>query len=306
VGYSAKVRDPTPQLMENLPKANTEEAKRWRYFEGFRRDLVVQLFLQKGAFWEAIREARSRNGIEAITSVPPTDFNSYVQQHPHDVYAILERVIPRGLRDTFTIDWQGFIQACLLYDPPETKLTEFDRLWAEPLPQFLVPRGGSKRLQKVAAPPIKELRDPADVQRHLTAFYEGLIEALIEQYLVPLGLTREQVLEGAAAQRPELWEKLAQGERRNTRRPYIVVDEFTTLEDVRWAFSKITNAEGKRPLTGRPTRSSLVAVECAILHDRYRWTYAELAERHGWNSDPNLASKYIKRGRETLSEAGQK
>jgi hypothetical protein len=95
VGSSARVREPTPQLMGNVPKANTEEAKRWRYFEGFRRDPVVQLFLQKGAFWEAIREARSRNGIEAITSVPPSDFNSYVQQHPHDVHAILERVIPK-------------------------------------------------------------------------------------------------------------------------------------------------------------------------------------------------------------------
>jgi hypothetical protein len=44
------------------------------------------------------------------------------------------------------------------------------------------PPGGSKRLQKVAAAPIKEMRDPADVRRHLTAFYDGFIEALIEQY----------------------------------------------------------------------------------------------------------------------------
>jgi hypothetical protein len=289
--------------MGSVSEASAEQAKRWRYFEEFRRDLILQLFLRRGPYWEAVKEARRRNGITATISIPPSDFNSYVQQHPHDVIAILESVVPQDLRDTFTIDWQGFIQACLLYDPPETQLTEFDKLWTEPLPFFLIPRGGSKFLQDpMAAPPIKMMRDPAEVRRYLTAFYEGFVDALIEQYLVPLGLTKEQVLQSVAAQRPELWEELEERERRNTERPYIVTDEYTPPDDVRWAFSKIANSDGRRPVTGRPKRNSLVAVECAVLHDHHGWTYEQLADRYGWR-DPNLASKYVERGRTILCEA---
>jgi hypothetical protein len=294
--------------MGDAPKANAEKAKRWRHFEEFRRNLILELFLQRGPFWEAVREARRRNGITATISVPPPDFNLCVQQHPHDVLAILEKVIPTGLRETFTIDWQGFIQACLLHDPPDHKLTEFDRLWAEPLPSYLVPRGGSKHLQRLAAPPIREMRDPAEVRRYLTSFYEDVIDALIDTYLVPAGFSKEEVRRSLQAERPELWDKLEEEEEANTQKPYIVVDEFTTQEDVKWAFSKIHNSNGQRaksPGTGRPARDPLVAVECAILHDRYGWTYAQLAERYGWD-DPNVASKYIDRGRTITRHTGLK
>ena len=292
--------------MESVPEATAEQGSRWRYFGEFRRDLVLQLYLRKGSFWEAVKEARGRNGITATTNVPPSNFNSYVQQHPHDVAAILKRVVPEGLRHAIVMDWQGFIQACLLYDPPEMQLTEFDKLWTEPLPFFLIPRGGSKHLQEMAAPPIKIMRDPAEVREHLTTFYEGFVDALIEQYLVPLGYTKEQVHRSVVEQQPELWKNLEEGERGNKEKPYVVVDEYTPLADAKRAAAQIGASDGQRPVTGRPQRDPLVAVECAILHDHHAWKYEQLAERHGWKSDPNLASKYVEKGRKILSGGGQK
>ena len=55
------------------------------------------------------------------------------------------------------------------------------------------------------------------------------------------------------------------------------------------------------PKGGRPARDPLTAVECAFLHDRYGWTYEQLAERYGWQ-DSTLASKYLKDGRAILAD----
>src|SRR5918994_112374 len=195
----------------------------------------------------------------------------YYREVTRDLAAIVERFVPEGLRHTFAMDWQGFVQACLLYDPPEMQLTEFDKLWTEPLPFFLIPRGGSKHLQEMAAPPIKMMRDPAKVREQLTSFYEGFVNALMKQYLVPLGYTKEQVHRSIVEQQPELWEKLEEAERGNKEKPYVVVDEYTSLADVKRAATKIGASDGQRPVTGRPQRDPLKAVECAILHDHHEW-----------------------------------
>jgi hypothetical protein len=158
----------------------------------------------------------------------------------------------------------------------------------------------------MAAPPIKMMRDPAKVREQLTSFYEGFVNALMKQYLVPLGYTKEQVHRSIVEQQPELWEKLEEAERGNKEKPYVVVDEYTSLADVKRAATKIGASDGQRPVTGRPQRDPLKAVECAILHDHHEWKYEQLADRYGWERDPNLASKYVKTGRKILSGGGQK
>ena len=67
-----------------------------------------------------------------------------------------------------------------------------------------------------------------------------------------------------------------------------------------------------QPYNGTKTRrASLVAVQCAVLHDRHnlrepedrrrrRWNYTRLADRFGLSS-ARVASDYVALGREILS-----
>jgi hypothetical protein len=95
---------------------------------------------------------------------------------------------------------------------------------------------------------------------------------------------------------------------RYSKRYYIGVDDSTALEDVKSAFHMIREVQ---PSTGtKPSRDPLVAVQCAILHDRHnqqlkdkrqrRWTYAKLGEEFGLSS-ARVASDYVALGREILS-----
>jgi hypothetical protein len=69
-----------------------------------KRHLVFELFTQRGPFWEAIRDARARLGVEARTELPPPDlahaFLAAEEEWPEEAAEYRERLVedPRGAR----------------------------------------------------------------------------------------------------------------------------------------------------------------------------------------------------------------
>ncbi len=97
-------------------------------------------------------------------------------------------------------------------------------------------------------------------------------------------------------------------------RPYIAVEPQHTKKDIERAFSMIATTQPERRKRGRPPLDELIAVQCALLHDKYnerdpadkrfwRWTYKNLhKEFEGYGvGDERSAEEHVKRGRELLT-----
>ncbi len=294
----------------------------------FTGDLVLGLFARRGAFWNAVRDMRTRWGIEATRQVPPA-INPGSFHYPEfidpendehavgiaakwrgDLHFLQEKVVPEWhLKGIGSMQWRSFLSACVLYDPPVPGLPEFAALNDPtphkgiaffPNPQQLLGLKWSK-IPSMVAPPIKSLQDPEEVKRTEKWFYERLIQEIGERYLKPLGLDIQDMRRNVLKNTPGLWEEYHKRQQQNPPRECIIPDEFTTKEDVGHGFDIIAAMWQDRPSGHRFKRDPLIAVECAILHDRHEWTYEQLANRYGWQ-DSSRASKYIKDGRDILQE----
>jgi hypothetical protein len=314
---------------KNSAKLDSDALSR---LQRFKRQLVLELFMKQGPFWETIEELRKRWGIEAVTQVPSPDFNLPYScdyfQNPGDYWewdkcicSLLEDTVPERFYRYFGEDeWETFLSACVHYDPPETNLLAF-ATFEDPSPICVIPEDTHpgfdtaslsedydvESLPTMVAPPIQMLRDPRVSHDLEKTFWLYVIQELTKRYLKPLGLDDSDVAPMVGrilADAPkELYEYVVCGEKKREKlRPYIAVDEYTTEEDVRRAFRMIRATQGG-PSRSRHKRDPLISVECAILHDRHGWTYEQLAHRHDWK-DPSRAGKYIKVGRNVLTVVG--
>jgi len=299
-----------------------------------RRELVLQLYLRRGPLWEAVRDVRDRRNIVPKVQLPPSvrdrllpqdapDFDNraeyvkYTVGWEEEISAVRERVIPtqdwstRGSFDhELEASWSNFLSACTLYDPPEDRLIEFASYGGPEPTVFSGGRLPTERnlegLPEMIDPPIKTLADLVDVRNW---YWHRILNHIVERYLEPQGVDVDTLLETVMWEVPGLYEEHVEKYKEYSERFYIEVDEYTTWEDVESALQMIRSIE--RPKRRKPPRDSLIAVQCAILHDRYnqacsqdrryrRWTYAKLAEHFDDLIGPRAAEDYVKLGRKIL------
>jgi len=276
-----------------------------RKLVAIKQELVEQLWLQRGPFWEAVRDMRARCGIIAVTASPATigapgppecapkapeeggeeaEWDAFGERWSADLFSIRDRTVPRYFHEG--VDWWDFLNSCVLYDPPVPGLHEFARrggiMFSSGVPERPSERHG---LPRMARPPIKLLRDPEELEALEAWRWFRLMQELQERYLKPLGLNVWEMLDDIERNPPpglveEYFKRLDQLD--DGRRVYIEVDEQTTKEDIEKA-SQIARAWQKnRPPRSRPLRNRLTCIECAVLKDQHDWSNEQVAERFDW------------------------
>jgi len=199
---------------------------------------------------------------------------------------------------------------CVLYDPPETQLEEFaERIGG--LASNVAPSGDKQYW--MPAPPIVWLSDADHAESTMREFYEALLEALLEKYVHPQGISSEDALGSIHRERPELFVQLMRALVENKSRPYIDVKPYHQTSFSVSAFKVLSARHDTRPASGRPKRDELTAVQCAILYDQHNvtdptdkrrraWTHERLDEVFGLGSC-RVAQGYVERGRELLNQS---
>ncbi len=240
-----------------------------------------------------------------------------------DIRTLEGEVIPEDRRKR-GYWWPKFLTACVLYDPPDLQLLEFHR-YGDPKPEPLFPlepdlptfsfspekeaeRADRREIEfrqflnldprsrafrehwsriALSLPSVVELADPVEVEDVERWFRDKILHEIMERYIKPQGLDTKKVLDDAM-DATGLQDEYLNRKNQVSRSYYIVVDEFTSEEDVASARRAI-RATQSRNRGGRPRRDPLIAITCALLHDRYneadptdkrvkRWSYQRLYE----------------------------
>ncbi len=268
----------------------------------FKNALVVQLWVKDGAFWESIRNTRNRWKITARYQLPPSgpgiggliaperapdgelEGLELLDQWLESLKSIEDQFIPARLKDA--AEWDAFISACVLCDPPEEELIKFAE-HGDPCDPFMISARTENRendkLPLQAAAPVRWLCEESELENVCFSLFNRLLEELGERHLIPLGLDVEALVENvfdSTDLRTEFQEK----KKALKRRYYIGVEEGVSKEDVGRAFDRIPTLHKARLRGGAPRRDPLVALQCALLYDHYngrdhqdrrrkKWTY---------------------------------
>lgn len=295
-----------------------------------KHELVLDLFLKRGSFWDEIEAMRLRWHIEASASLVPKGMYMPYPNDPEVWDSKERRHWSREVRD-FTgrvvsrrhagesLDWERFVSACILYDPPSAGLVEF-AYFGGPCPSMPYPasdeaqeamleRGGHLMME---APPIKYLADPTEARLIEAWLYTTVLERIGERYLEPLGLNIWDLYREVWESSSDVHAELAERNRQNAPKLYIDVSETTTENDARNAFRLIRQTQSIGRKGGKPKLDPLIAVQCAVLYDlendpdpadrrRKKWTYASLSEQCGLRGI-RAAKYHVERGREILAK----
>jgi hypothetical protein len=296
-----------------------------------RHQLVTELYLQEGPFWDSVAAIRRRWDVKPQRRVPgrsqwgppyflpdcfdpkPQDDFSEEGERWHErltnwlseLHALYEAAVPQeGLLSKYpAVSWEVFLSMCVLFDPPDTQLKEFaDKIhWSY---SNVAPRG-KKRV--AGALPIVWLRDADRVETMVAELYQELLEALLEKYVHPQGITSEDAIASIHKERPDLHERYWRGLRDNGLHPYIDVRTDPRKEDILSAWTLLRERHAASRAPGR-TRDPLIALQCAILYDDYNgpnpedgreklYTHKSLTEMFGLPG-PRSAKDHIELGRQ--------
>jgi hypothetical protein len=249
------------------------------------------------------------------------DFYRFADRWSQDIGNILSAVLPDELRhflDYRVVEvhyfynrqrLEKFCAACVLYDPPETKLREFARYHdppGYPAKSLLEASSLTTKHVEMRMGPIEERSIGNEELRQQQRFYESLLLKIAER-LQPHGIDLRSIIEDIHQEHPELQRELS---RELDRRFYINIDEHTTERDAVRAYRTIASSLPRPPSGTKPQRNQLIAVQCAILHDRHNktdasdkrrhlWTYKRLAEEYSLAS-AQAAKDHVKLGRKLL------
>lgn len=294
----------------------------------FKRELVLDLFLRRGGFWDEIQAMRKRWNIEASKQLVepgvwcpyPVDPRGWAErdQWIREINALWNRTIPQRYLNR-SVDWHRFIPACILYDPPDDELIDF-AYFAGPTPTTPLPvspeqqeaMGDDWNLSMIA-PPIVSLADASEVRSAEIWFYRTMLDRIGEDYLKPRGIDIWELFEKVWKSSRDLWAKRSELESSNSPKLYIKVEEWTTENDVRNAFRLICQTQPARRKRSKPTVDPLLAVQCAILHDRHngplaadgrrrKWAYERLKEVFDLKSS-RAAKAHVETGRRILKNS---
>jgi hypothetical protein len=284
-----------------------------------KRGLVEQLYLQRGPFWEDIRDMRHRWDIAAVAKVPTVvgapgppecapkapwegreleEWIAFSERWSANLFSIRDRTVPRYFHEG--LDWSDFLNTCVLYDPPIPGLHEFAKHGGIMFGSGIPERSDEhRRLPRMARPPIKLLRNPDEAEALEAWRWFRLMQELHERYLKPLGLDVWKMLDDIEKNPPpglqeEYFMRLDQLD--DNSQIYIEVGEQTTKEDIERAGRIARESHRNRPSPSRPKRDRLTCIECAVLKDQRGWSDEKLAKRYGWR-ELSTAGKYVRAGR---------
>lgn len=297
----------------------------------FKHELVLDLFLKRGGFWNEISAMRKRWGIKASTQLIPAGMFCPWPKDPagwdkrkhwqREIRGLRDRVVPDRYSGA-SVDWERFLPACVLYDPPSAELIEF-AYFAGPSPSMPYPASDEAQeamLERgehllMVAPPIKGLADPTEAGLIEAWLYRTIMQRIGERYLEPLGLDIWELYREVWEGSPDVHADLIEMRRQNAPKLYIDVSETTTENDVRNAFRLIRQTQPTNRKGGKPKLDPLVAVQCAVLYDlengpdpadpadgrRKKWTHESLSEQYGLRG-ARAAKYHVERGREILAK----
>jgi len=249
-------------------------------------------------------------------------FYRFYSRWSEDIGGILSKVVPEEIRHLLDhrvsqVEYfynreylRTFCAACVLYDPPETKLCDFAAYHDPPaygasqLPDVssIVTKRVKMRMGSIEERPIRN-----EELRQQERFYEHLLMEIAER-LEPHGIDLRSMIEDIHREHPELQRELS---RELDTRFYINVDEHMRERDAVAAYRTIAAALPRPPAGTKPQRNRLIAVQCAVLHDRHNkadvsdrrrraWAYKRLAETFSLAS-AQAAKDYVKLGRKLLN-----
>ena len=310
------------QPPENTGREHENEGSARRFKNG----LVAELWTKDGPFWESVSEMRTRWEIDARPQLAPGDsprigdlvfpqsapgwasgeFSDCVNRWIQDLGYINDRNVPPQFEDT--ADWNAFISACVLYDPPEESLIDFARYGDSPVvhaPYTGEPSNEAVKLPLTEAAPIRRLPSETDLKQVQSWLFARLLdEVKRDPGLLPdTNETIESILQTNFDLQFEYFKRM----RELPRRWYIEVTTNITKKQVENAFDKIVGAHKPSGERGAPKRDPLVSLQCAILYDdhnerdpkdprRKQWTYEKLAREFGLPS-ARSAERHVQEGR---------
>lgn len=345
----AQVEDGDPyNNAEQEDTATSLSSSAERDIRKIKAELVLSLFTKHGSFWESVKELRELWGITPSIQVPPSkgepiepgvpacippspwvprDILGRYEEHSEewaecllgrsvDIHKLQKQTLPEKYHEKGAPgDWDRFLSGCVLYEPPETKLTEF-AAFSDPEPQaFYGTRDPDDflagELPRMLAPPIKTLRE---LRQSEDWVWDCAMFVLGEQ-LKSLSLDPHILLAYLEREAPDLVERYRQQTEQDEARYYIEVDEHTTTQDVANALQMIGEIIGEDS-GGAPHQDLLIAVQCAILHLRHnerdpedqrrrRWSYEQLAAEYKLGSE-DTAKYRVTTGRRILNDLGMK
>lgn len=287
-----------------------------------KRDFVLQLYLGTGPFWENIRRARVVQGIQAEMKLPPPQLSppssasdsQKLQSWRSSVRGAWEPVVPQAYREA--TDWDSFVAACILYDPPEPWLEEFAQYGKSAL-IGPTPPGVKQKVDKSThrmEPAIEWIDSEGHRAEAIEEFYQSLITELGRQFFEPRGYDVWQVVSDIYSG-TDLLKTLRTRMTKIETHPYITVGKDTSDEDIQWAARVIRSMRDKNR-GGRPARDKLIAIKCAALYHehnhrdpndgrRKRWTYERLAREIILEANPDKRAKHPKRVGEEYVRLGE-
>jgi hypothetical protein len=206
------LRQEKSQEPSNGPSNTTPSKKE---LQRLKRNLVLQLYTKSGDFWEAVHDLRTRWDIAPVIHLPPPtnvavhfpeekrlitdigDLRDFAQRRCDDIAGLKADAVPLSYRNDRG-EWDTFLSACVLYDPPETDLLAF-AAYSDLSPRTIFPEGWfywqlgplSDDLDghpTEVAPVVEMLPDPYEAERIKEQFWHRVIDELGERYLKPLGL----------------------------------------------------------------------------------------------------------------------
>jgi hypothetical protein len=301
---------PAPHLMASLPAGpHPEHNPEMRptsaadELERLKRLLILDLFLRRGPFWNAVLDVRTRWQIEPSTEVPPPEFgrsiypipeatewknDQWVQWHKDRAY-LRKQALPQV--NSHQLD-DKFFEASVLYVPPDTALLEYaDRFPL--LATALFNEGARAGLTKqevlsmphTVAPAIKRICDPGQLLEVQMEFVNKLLGEVNERHLKPRGLNLESMIADVQQKTPLKREHLVKMGQLQQQTPlYIAVGPHIHQKDVDQAYGIREVYRRKTGASGNPSshyfrvRDDNRWVQRATDYDAHRQAQIQKAE----------------------------
>jgi hypothetical protein len=287
----------------------------------FKDGLTAQLYIQKGVFWDAVRELRERRGITAERRLPPSesngsgliapersyddDFLAHMEEWLADLRHIEQRCVPARFQGS--AQWSDFISACVYFDPPLEELDTFTRYGDL---RYINREAHGTREERAPMRAMAPLRwtiadENAFEEVHFWLF-DRVLEELGERYLGPAGVDLGEALD-------EIFDSTELNKQYNAKKDglrrewHIVASDGVNASDIKKAADRIPVVREARSSGGRASRNPVVAIQCAAFYDDdsagvgipKSTKRRLLAERYALPE--NEVKHYVKFGRDLIS-----
>jgi hypothetical protein len=298
-------------LSNQQPNSTIVDPEVIKRIQDLKDDMVLQVALKEGVFWNAVKKTRAYWAIEAPVKLPPENLEWIFPKEPlkssvrdaiywsQDLNRLASLGVKGQERYEEGVEWFPFLAAVVRYHPPLEYLREFAQYGGISLREPLDPR--QRKLAsgdyRFVEPLITTQHDPSDLLAAWQWYYETLLDE-INELLKPQGLNihtmRHQIEE----------EKKLEEQRRkelneaplNT---YVRITDEARVDELREAVRRAVDRQKQRPKIGRGKRRQLTAVEIAYRHDQLGENVVKQVERY-----PELTSdtfdKYLADGRKIL------